>query len=579
AAKSVTIALSGLGPWVYDGSAHPATVSVGGEVAGFAATVTVTYAGSTIAPSAVGSYAVVAALDAAVTDYAATPASGVLVIGAQNATVTLGDLGAVYDGTAHAASATTQPSGLAVSLSYDGSGTAPTNAGSYAVVATITTPGYSGAASGTLVITKASATVTIGDTTQAWDGTPRAVSVVTVPAGLTVDVSYDGSASAPSAVGSYAVLASVNETNYSGSAAATLIITSGAASTLAANGATTFTGTAGQALAAPLPSVKVTDAGGNPVAGVAITFSAGAGSGTLSGASPTTDQNGIATLGGWILDTMPGTNTVTASAVGVTGTVTFTAEGAAVAGALSATITDGRVATQVGRLLTYTITVGNGGSAAINAVTVTDTLPGELDAATASWQCIAINGASCTASGSGNLADSVNLPAGSSVVYLLNARVIDDLDGMIDNSVTVSGGGDSLVRTDSTEIVIFRDGFELGGDGAQWSRSDELANAGALSEDKAVTLALDAAALAPLQRVVLAQAADGAFSVEAIRIDARVYLRLVVADVASAWSVAGDDHIALVLVGRHLSLVGAESELSLDLPQGGTFMLERLTRH
>ena len=579
AAKSVTIALSGLGPWVYDGSAHPATVSVGGEVAGFAATVTVTYTGSTIAPSAVGSYAVVAALDAAVTDYVATPASGVLVIGAQNATVTLGDLGAVYDGTAHAASATTQPSGLAVSLSYDGSGTAPTNAGSYAVVATITTPGYSGAASGTLVITKASATVTIGDTTQAWDGTPRAVSVVTVPAGLTVDVSYDGSASAPSAVGSYAVLASVNETNYSGSAAATLIITSGAASTLAANGATTFTGTAGQALAAPLPSVKVTDAGGNPVAGVAITFSAGAGSGTLSGASPTTDQNGIATLGGWILDTMPGTNTVTASAVGVTGTVTFTAEGAAVAGALSATITDGRVATQVGRLLTYTITVGNGGSAAINAVTVTDTLPGELDAATASWQCIAINGASCTASGSGNLADSVNLPAGSGVVYLLNARVIDDLDGMIDNSVTVSGGGDSLVRADSTEIVIFRDGFELGGDGAQWSRSDELANAGALSEDKAVTLALDAAALAPLQRVVLAQAADGAFSVEAIRIDARVYLRLVVADVASAWSVAGDDHIALVLVGRHLSLVGAESELSLDLPQGGTFMLERLTRH
>jgi len=68
-------------------------------------------------------------------------------------TVTLGNLNQTYDGSPKTVSATTSPqAGLAVAITYDGSSTAPTDASSYSVVATVTTAGYIGTASGTLVI-------------------------------------------------------------------------------------------------------------------------------------------------------------------------------------------------------------------------------------------------------------------------------------------------------------------------------------------------------------------------------------------------------------------------------------------
>ena len=51
--------------------------------------------------------------------------------------VTLGSLSQTYDGSAKAVTATTTPSGLAVTFTYNGSTTAPTAAGSYTVVGTI----------------------------------------------------------------------------------------------------------------------------------------------------------------------------------------------------------------------------------------------------------------------------------------------------------------------------------------------------------------------------------------------------------------------------------------------------------
>lgn len=71
------------------------------------------------------------------------------------ASVTLGDLSTTYDGTPKPATAATLPAGLSVSITYDGSATPPTDAGTYAVVATVTDPNYQGSASGTLVISPA----------------------------------------------------------------------------------------------------------------------------------------------------------------------------------------------------------------------------------------------------------------------------------------------------------------------------------------------------------------------------------------------------------------------------------------
>ena len=74
------------------------------------------------------------------------------------ATVALGNLTATYDGTAKVVSASTTPSGLAVALTYNGTSTVPVNAGTYAVVGTITDANYQGTGSGELLIGKATPT-------------------------------------------------------------------------------------------------------------------------------------------------------------------------------------------------------------------------------------------------------------------------------------------------------------------------------------------------------------------------------------------------------------------------------------
>jgi hypothetical protein len=71
------------------------------------------------------------------------------------AAVTLGNLSQNYDGSPHPVTVMTNPAGLSVSVTYDGAATVPINAGSYAVVATVTSSGYSGSAAGTLTINAA----------------------------------------------------------------------------------------------------------------------------------------------------------------------------------------------------------------------------------------------------------------------------------------------------------------------------------------------------------------------------------------------------------------------------------------
>lgn len=140
------------------------------------------------------------------------------------ATVTLSNLSQVYDGTPKPVGVTTSPPGLTVEVTYNGSTTAPTVAGTYAVVATVTDPNYQGGASNSLVISKATATVTLDNLIQTYDGTPKTVSVTTGPPGLAVVVTYNGSTLAPTTVGTYAVVATVSDPNYDGSASDTLVI-------------------------------------------------------------------------------------------------------------------------------------------------------------------------------------------------------------------------------------------------------------------------------------------------------------------------------------------------------------------
>ncbi|HVU24626.1 MAG TPA: MBG domain-containing protein [Opitutus sp.] len=216
---AVTIVLGSLGQ-TYNGSGHAVTVNTTpADVA-----VTVTYNGGATLPVNAGNYPVAASVTD--TDNYTGSTSGTLVIAKAPVTVGLGNLSASYDGSAHAATVTTSPGDLPYSLTYNGSATAPTAAGSYTVVATVTASNYGGSATGTLVISKRTAPVVIasGSLTQTYDKTAKPVTVTTIPAGLTVNVTYGGAGSAPVNAGTYAVVATVAETNYSGSSSATLTI-------------------------------------------------------------------------------------------------------------------------------------------------------------------------------------------------------------------------------------------------------------------------------------------------------------------------------------------------------------------
>jgi hypothetical protein len=90
--------------------------------------------------------------------------------------------------------------------------------------------------------------------------------------------------------------------------------------------------TAGSVVPVP-PAVRVTDARGEPVAGVPVTFVVTGGGGAVEGGAATTDSDGIATAGSWRLGATPGGNTLEARADGLDGSpVVFTAEGTPGAG-------------------------------------------------------------------------------------------------------------------------------------------------------------------------------------------------------------------------------------------------------
>ena len=146
-------------------SSNPAVATVG------TGTLNTTTGDTTATVTIVGAgTATISATQAGDSNTAAAPnIDRTLTVNKAAATITLGGLAQTYDGTPKAVTATTNPTGLGVAITYTPTGgtassTAPTNAGSYAVSATITgtTPpssNYTGSATGTLVIAKANQTI------------------------------------------------------------------------------------------------------------------------------------------------------------------------------------------------------------------------------------------------------------------------------------------------------------------------------------------------------------------------------------------------------------------------------------
>ena len=185
------------------------------------------------------------------------------------ADVYLQDLSQTFDGSPRTVTATTMPAGLTVTFTYDGSGAAPTNAGSYAVTGTVSDVMYQGFAVDTLAVSKGSAGVYLMNLTQVYSGGAKYATVTTMPAGLTVNITYDGGATAPSNAGTYAVTGTVSALNYEGESSALLtILQQSQAITFPAIADQVSTGTVG--LAATSES------------GLAVSFAVGSGPGSIA---------------------------------------------------------------------------------------------------------------------------------------------------------------------------------------------------------------------------------------------------------------------------------------------------------
>jgi hypothetical protein len=189
-----------------NGNAQTTTVS--GATGGFS----INYNPATI-PASTNPYTITYYYPGSEALRSASNTSRTLTVGKATATIVFYDTNQVYNGSARVVTNTTVPAGLTVSNTYNGSYSAPTNAGSYAVTGVVYDANYQGTNVTTLVITKATATIAFYDTNQVYNGSARVVTNTTVPAGLTVSNTYNGSYSAPTNVGTYAVTGVVYNAN------------------------------------------------------------------------------------------------------------------------------------------------------------------------------------------------------------------------------------------------------------------------------------------------------------------------------------------------------------------------------
>jgi uncharacterized repeat protein (TIGR01451 family) len=132
---------------------------------------------------------------------------------------------------------------------------------------------------------------------------------------------------------------------------------------------------------------------------------------------------------------------------------------------LGVTVSNGTDFLRGGLPADYTILIQNIGTTDAHSARVEDVLPPNLLNAT--WTCTTVGGATCTASGSGGISDTVDLPVNSGLIYTLTATVQAFPEYPVTYSASVaSAGGEIDVNTsnnsdsDTDTVGVFRSGFE-----------------------------------------------------------------------------------------------------------------------
>ncbi len=169
-----------------------------------------------------------------------------------------------------------------------------------------------------------------------------------------------------------------------------------------------------------------------PAAG-SVTYTAAC---TVSAAATGTIANTatVAAAGG-VSDPTPGNNSATD-----TDMVVLSAD-------LSITKTDGVTTVNPGGTLTYTIVAGNTGPQTATGATVADTFPAECTSV--NWTCVGAGGGTCTAAGSGNINDVINLPASATATYTASCAV----NGATANGTVISNTATITIGAGETDPV------------------------------------------------------------------------------------------------------------------------------
>jgi hypothetical protein len=239
-------------PVTYDG--NPQAADVSGSVAGTVSNVQ--YDGSGTVPTDAGTYAVTANFVPDDANYASlTDASaGNFVIEKATPTLSVTNSPVTYDGSPQAADVSSSIAGTVSNVQYDGSGTEPTDAGTYAVTADFTpddTTNYAsltGAPAGDFVINQIATSLSVTNSPVTYDGTPQAADVSGSVAGTVSNVLYDGSGTVPTDAGTYAVTAdfvpddAVNYESLTGAAAGDFVINHATPTISVANSPAPYTG-------------------------------------------------------------------------------------------------------------------------------------------------------------------------------------------------------------------------------------------------------------------------------------------------------------------------------------------------
>src|SRR6185312_11027181 len=136
-------------------------------------------------------------------------------------------------------------------------------------------------------------------------------------------------------------------------------------------------------------------------------------------------SNTATVSGGAVNDAVAGNNSATDT------------DGVAATADLSVTKTDGVVSATAGGSVTYTIVFSNAGPSTATGATAADTFPAACT--TVTWTSVAAGGATGnTASGSGNISNSLNLPVGGSVTYTATCNISASATGTLSNTATIT---------------------------------------------------------------------------------------------------------------------------------------------